>query len=80
MMPRFITEVETAYDKAFPDSDATCFFSESEDNRWEKKLQEAIDRGSPLTQEEVVWLCGSQQAVEDHIDYLRQWGITCKSS
>ncbi len=79
MMPRFITKSEEKYDAMFPDSEATCYFFESDDNRWEQKLTEAIERGTPLTHEEIVVLHGSEEKLQQFITYTAQWDGACSS-
>ncbi len=53
MIPRIIQPIETEYDKKFPHSTASLFFSHKHTKEWLELLKKAIERGRPLTKDEV---------------------------
>ncbi len=60
MIPRLIQPIEIEYNKTFPHSKATLFFSYKRTQEWLELLQEAIERGKPLTKDEIEQFYGKK--------------------
>jgi hypothetical protein len=53
MIPRIIQPIETEYGKKFPHSTASLFFSHKRTKEWLELLKKAVERGRPLTKDEI---------------------------
>jgi len=74
MMPRFITPLEQEYSKTFPGNPATMFYVEGGEREvaFRKRLREAIDTHTPLTQEDILDFWGDK-AYERECEYLEDF-------
>ncbi len=70
-MGRFIDPIEKEYDKKFPDSTATLFFSYKRPKEWLKLLKKAIERDEPLTKDEFERFYG-KEGFEEYIEIVSE--------
>ncbi len=72
MIPRRIHEIEERYWQKFPNSKARLFFDELEPEKWLTLLQKAVERGKPLTKDEIREYFGDQ-AFETELELISSW-------
>ena len=73
MIPRFRTKTELIYIKSFSEDDITDFHSLDREDEYHQLLETAIQRGTPVTQDELIVYYG-QEAYEKQVSYLKEWG------
>ena len=72
MIPRFRTKTEIRYIKAFPKEGITNFHSLDREDEYHQLLETAIQRGTPVTEDELIAYYG-QEAYEKQVAYLKEW-------
>ena len=71
MIPRIIQPIETEYDKKFPHSTASLFFSHKHTKEWLELLKKAIERDKPLTKDELEKFYG-KEGFEEYMEMVSE--------
>lgn len=74
MIPRYLSDTESAYQTQFPDANTTLYMEACIFKEYEKLLKMAMDRKKEVTLEELKTLAGEDAYLERKI-YLEAWGI-----
>ena len=73
MIGHFFSKEEIEYDKKFPNSPAILFWMVSDKKPFLKLLQKAIDRGTPVTKQEIIELIGKDLYEQEVAFYAQNY-------
>jgi len=74
MMGRIFSKIESEYDEKFPNSPALLFWMVIEKKPFLKLLKKAIERGTPVTKQEIIELIG-KDVYEQEVAFYAQHQI-----
>ena len=74
MIPRYLSDIESAYQTQFPDANTTLYMEACTFKEYEELLKLAMDRKKEVILEELIEVAGEDAYLERKA-YLEAWGI-----